>query len=306
MNKIISILKAALWLLLEFIIFAIITAAISGIFSLIAYKIIDPSSEVLQDDVLITHPFLMLCLEYLPLFIGSIGSLYITHTLIFKREFPLTGIVQQNIIRDFFAGYILAFAMLLMGFLVLVAPGALTINSISWNALLFFGYLLFFLVQSSFEEIVSRSFMIPSITFRFNKIIALIVSSSIFAIFHISNPGISWISILNIFLAGAVMGLIFLVTKKIWAPIGLHAGWNFLQGSFFGFEVSGFDVYSVINSEETGMDLFTGGPFGFEGSILATLLLGGFSIWIILKNPGIFSNDEKEDSLKTYNEYASM
>ena len=67
------------------------------------------------------------------------------------------------------------------------------------------------------------------------------------------------------------------------------------QGSFFGFEVSGFDVYSVINSEETGMDLFTGGPFGFEGSILATLLLGGFSLWIILKNPGIFLNDKKEE-----------
>jgi membrane protease YdiL (CAAX protease family) len=306
MEKILPFIKAALWLLLEFIVFVIITAAIAGLFSLIAYKVIDPSSEVLQEDVLITHPYLMLALEYLPLFIGSIVSLYITHTVIFKRDFSLTGFIQQNILKEFSAGYILAFVMLLVGFLVLLVPGAMTINSISWNGGLFIGYLLFFLIQSSFEEIVSRSFMIPSISFRFNKIAALIVSSSIFAILHISNPSISWISILNIFLAGALMGLIFLQTKKIWAPIGLHAGWNFLQGSFFGFEVSGFDVYSVLDSEETGMDLFTGGPFGFEGSILASLLLSGFSAWIILKNPKIFSKDDLTPSANTSDDLVTL
>jgi hypothetical protein len=107
-------------------------------------------------------------------------------------------------------------------------------------------------------------------------------------------------------LAGALMGLIFLQTKKIWAPIGLHAGWNFLQGSFFGFEVSGFDVYSLIDSQETGMDLFTGGPFGFEGSILASLLLSGFSVWIILKNPSIFSKEDMIASTNTSDDLVTL
>lgn len=287
MNKVLDWLKAFGWLLLEFIIYVIITATIAGLFSLLAYKIMDPPAALLANEELIQHPFLMLVLEYVPLFIGSIVALYTTHTVIFKRDFSLTGIVPDSVGSEFGAGYLLAFMMLLSGFLALWIPGALSVDKISWNGLLFTGYLIFFLIQSSFEEIVTRAFMIPSISARFNTIIALIVSSSIFSIFHIFNPSISIVSIINIFLAGLLMGLLFLKTNKIWAPIGLHAGWNFLQGSFFGFEVSGFDVYSLIDTEETGADLITGGAFGFEGSLIATLFLGALSLWIIYSSPDI-------------------
>ena len=51
----------------------------------------------------------------------------------------------------------------------------------------------------------------------------------------------------------------------------MHLTWNFFQGPIFGFEVSGIESESIIKQSVTGNEILTGGSFGFEGSILATV-----------------------------------
>ena len=57
----------------------------------------------------------------------------------------------------------------------------------------------------------------------------------------------------------------------MWFPIALHFSWNFFQ-SLFGFNVSGIDMYSLIEFKIMDSNVWNGGAFGFEGSILSVIV----------------------------------
>ena len=46
-----------------------------------------------------------------------------------------------------------------------------------------------------------------------------------------------------------------------------------MQGVVFGFPTSGIRTYSITTTSTSGPDWLSGGAFGFEGSILAVLLV---------------------------------
>ncbi len=104
-----------------------------------------------------------------------------------------------------------------------------------------------------------------------NRYVALSISSVIFMSIHLLNPNISFLSVINLFLAGVVLGIYYIHKPNLWLPIGMHLTWNFFQGPIFGFEVSGIETKSIINQSIKGNEIITGGAFGYEGSILATI-----------------------------------
>jgi hypothetical protein len=84
----------------------------------------------------------------------------------------------------------------------------------------------------------------------------------------------------------------------------LHFAWNFTQTTIYAFPTSGlaFEDRKLWVLEQTGPDWITGGAFGPEGGLLATLalLLG---TWYVLKSrhlvvqEGIITLDSLEDIL---------
>ena len=243
------------------------------------------------DQQVVDDPYNMLMLIYLPVFIGSIMGVLIVHQVIFKRSFSFSGLTTHSFLSQFSKGALWSAALLTLGFGILYMMGWIEIQSVKMNAYLFFGFMLLFFVQSTFEELVIRSFLLPTLAHRFNIWIGLIISSIVFAFLHFDNTNSSWLSLFNIFVAGMLLGIIYLRYMQIWAPIGLHMSWNFLQGNFYGFEVSGIDVYSYIDSVEVGPDIWTGGGFGFEGSIIASILLSLSSVWIWKQAPENFKGE---------------
>ncbi len=81
-------------------------------------------------------------------------------------------------------------------------------------------------------------------------------------------------------MAGLLFGLSYIYTKNLWFPIALHFSWNFFQGTVFGFNVSGKETYSLIITKENSFNIWNGGNFGFEGSILS-ILFQIFAIGIV-------------------------
>jgi membrane protease YdiL (CAAX protease family) len=118
-----------------------------------------------------------------------------------------------------------------------------------------------------------RGYILSNLSESMNKYIALIVSSLLFGVMHLANANVTTLSFLNIVLAGIMLGIYYVHRKNLWLPISLHFSWNFFQGAIFGFEVSGVDVTGAITQNIQGPDLITGGTFGFEGSVIATLLM---------------------------------
>jgi len=101
-------------------------------------------------------------------------------------------------------------------------------------------------------------------------------SSVILGLLDASNPNASGVSPLDRVIAGMFLALGYVVTRRLWLPIGLHFGWNFFQGTLLGFPVSGTESPTLIRQIESGPDLITGGAFGPEAGLtgLVASLIG--------------------------------
>ena len=128
------------------------------------------------------------------------------------------------------------------------------------------------IVQGGAEEVLFRGWVLSTLGARYRPWIGLLVSSLLFALLHGLNPGLSALAIVNLILFGVFAGLYAMREGSIWGISALHSVWNWVQGNFFGFEVSGTNAAggTLLNLMETGQDWFTGGPFGPEGGLADT------------------------------------
>lgn len=143
-------------------------------------------------------------------------------------------------------------------------------------------FLLTAVVPGITEEIVSRGILFRLTEEGLGTWIALLVSALFFGFAHISNPGASaWSSLAISIEAGVLFGLLYHVTRSLWWCMGLHAGWNFVQGAVFGIPVSGIRVDGLVESQLQGPDWLDGGGFGAEASVLTVLTCGAVSLWLL-------------------------
>ena len=110
---------------------------------------------------------------------------------------------------------------------------------------------------------------------RYNIALGLIISSTLFGALHLGNENVNYVALLNIILVGILFGLYVIKTNDLWGACGMHSAWNFAQGNLFGFEVSGINtsVGSLIDLNLTGSNFISGGQFGPEAGIAATIVL---------------------------------
>ncbi len=118
------------------------------------------------------------------------------------------------------------------------------------------------------QELLFRGYPLIILTGAIGKHTALLLTSIAFALYHGSGGPIGW---LNLALLGAAMGIMFLRTGRLWAPIGLHYGWNLFQ--YLVFNIPSYVEtmpQSLLRTNLTGGTLLTGGDFGVEASIIST------------------------------------
>lgn len=206
-------------------------------------------------------------------FILSFLIVYLFRKFIDRRSFESLGLNLTHIYPDAVIGLASGIFLVCIGSLIIYL-----LNDLEWIDIMFNGENIFLslglLTMISFsEELVFRGYVLRNLMKSFNKWTALIISAPLFTIVHFSNAGIPPIGILNTFLGGLVLGISFILTRGLWLPIFFHLGWNFMQGPILGFRVSGLSFDSVLSLETSGSNLINGGDYGFEGSIICTILL---------------------------------
>jgi membrane protease YdiL (CAAX protease family) len=133
------------------------------------------------------------------------------------------------------------------------------------------------------EEIIARGVLFRIVEEGSGTWVALAVSALFFGGAHIFNPGATlWSSAAIAIEAGVMLGLLYHVTRSLWACIGLHAAWNIMQGTVYGIPVSGGAVQGWLVSRRTGPAWLSGGDFGAEASVVALLVCSVLSLALLL------------------------
>lgn len=143
------------------------------------------------------------------------------------------------------------------------------------GALVWFAILL---IDAAGEEFLFRGYLFGRVVEMIGPVGATILSSLGFALAHVNNPSVSSIGLINIFLGGLFFSLCYLRSGSLWVAIGAHAFWNIVLAKVVGLPVSGVDFgSSLLRTPTSGPDWLTGGGFGPEGGIAASisLILGG-------------------------------
>ncbi len=124
-----------------------------------------------------------------------------------------------------------------------------------------------------FEEILIRGIIFRIAEEKLGSYISLILSAIIFGALHLLNPESSLTSATCIAVEGGLLlGAAYIFSRNLWLPIAIHFAWNFMQSGIFGAITSGNEkTNSLLTTQLTGSKLITGGAFGPEGTIQATL-----------------------------------
>jgi membrane protease YdiL (CAAX protease family) len=93
----------------------------------------------------------------------------------------------------------------------------------------------------------------------------------LFALLHLASPNATVTSTVVVGVEGGVLlSAAYVLTRRLWLPIGIHFGWDFSQDAVFGV---GNGAKGLVEGELlSGPALLSGGSAGIEGSVVALLL----------------------------------
>ena len=109
---------------------------------------------------------------------------------------------------------------------------------------------------------------------RFNIRIAIIIPSVLFGLLHIIGNDLDFVSIIQLLIAGSIVGVLFSLiayeSNSIWNNAIVHGIWNLavIGGILYiGNEADSSSIFNFILDNKSF--LISGGDFGIEASIIS-------------------------------------
>lgn len=132
------------------------------------------------------------------------------------------------------------------------------------------------------EEMMFRGVVFGVVERSLGSKVAIGVSALLFALAHLSNDGLSVLAVCVLCAYGVMQAALYMSTRRLWACIGTHIGWNYTLGQVFSSTVSGHvDAPGLLRGYLVGSDALTGGAFGVEGSLVTLVLIAlGALFWL--------------------------
>lgn len=198
----------------------------------------------------------------------------VTYTLLFRyyENRRITEFSGKGILKSLTVGIILGAVLQSLTILVIYLKGGYTIVSIN-PVIYVLPPLTMAFTSAVIEETLIRGIVFRIMEEKLGSYFALIISALLFGLLHLGNPNSSLTAAIGIAIqAGLLLAAAYIYTRNLWFPIAIHFAWNFTQSAIFGALVSGTSVSkTLITSEIKGAEWFTGGQFGPEGSVQATV-----------------------------------
>jgi membrane protease YdiL (CAAX protease family) len=215
---------------------------------------------------------------------AALAAVLLMWRLVDRRPIQQLGLHTRDAPKRWLKGAVIA--SLMMGFVVLV--GYTLIDGASWDinpdllraAVVLVGGLLGFLIQGPAEEVLFRGYIFENVRGQWGLTWATIVSSFAFALLHANNPAFGPLPFVNLVLFGVATALYKarVDDHQLWGVFGIHSVWNWLQQVVFGLPNSGMaslpeNALFTVSPNMGVPDAISGGGFGPEGTLAATLVL---------------------------------
>jgi membrane protease YdiL (CAAX protease family) len=130
------------------------------------------------------------------------------------------------------------------------------------------------------QELLVRSYLFQEIWSKYSGGAAVVISTIVFVALHagvVMKGTAGLLAGADVAAASIMLGIAYLRTGALWLPIGIHFGWNALQGPVLGISVTGMDLGHQWHAFAiNGPAVWTGGDLGVEGGLagLAGPLVG--------------------------------
>lgn len=221
------------------------------------------------------------------LFAASAASLaatllatFLATRFINRKPFTSVGLaINKHTMRELGIGCLAGWLMMTGIFGVEYLLGYVKVDATEFSAVqalqAFGSSLVFFAVAAMFEEALFRGYLFQTLTRGINFIPATLLTGLLFGLAHLSNPNASTFGIVNTVLVAILFCIAYWRTRSLWLPFGIHFSWNFSQTTLYGFPTSGVDFshYKLTKLTQFGDEWITGGAYGPEGGVLATIAI---------------------------------
>ncbi|MES2520860.1 MAG: type II CAAX endopeptidase family protein [Bacteroidota bacterium] len=214
--------------------------------------------------------------DFRNLFKGLIASAfvicayYIFYKYVEKRR--ILEMSTKGFLKNLTLGIFIGMVLQCLTVLVIYLNGNFKVLSINPISFIIIPLTVAFTV-AIFEEILIRGILFRIIEEKLGSYIALIISAIIFGGLHLINPNSSLISATCVAMEGGLLlGAAYIYSRSLWLPIAIHFAWNFMQSGILGAITSGNErTNSLLNTQIIGSKIISGGEFGPEATIQATL-----------------------------------
>jgi membrane protease YdiL (CAAX protease family) len=227
---------------------------------------------------------------------AALAAVLLFWRFIDNEPLPKLGLNSHSAVKRWLRGA--GVATLMMGFIVLVwytlLDGAVwTTNPDSVRAAIALtGGLLGFLIQGPAEEVLFRGYIFENVRLVWGVRWAVIVSAVAFSLFHLRNPALGPLALVNLVLFGVATALykVRVDNGQLWGVFALHTVWNWLQQVVFGLPNSGIasvqdNALFTLTPNTSLPEPIWGGGFGPEGTLGATLVLLALIVALMRTRP---------------------
>ena len=213
--------------------------------------------------------------------------------LIEKKPLSEMGLTKR--FGNYLIGILAGVLLLAVSVAAIVFTGSIKYHGIYNNADILMILLLFggFVIQGATEEILCRGIVLHTLKEKTSVAVAVNVSTVLFIMPHCSSlfeQGVVYgiLGVCNLALISTIFSLLTIRFKSIWAACGLHSFWNAILYSVLGLNLSGNDetVTAIFNMQSVGKNIWNGGEYGIEASIITTVVLAiaAAIIWYVSRD----------------------
>jgi len=236
-----------------------------------------------------------------------------------QRPLASVGLLWgSHIFKEFLGGLVLGITVATLGFLSLYWAGTIQLR---WDPVSLTPWLLFkafvlvlgWLGVAFWEELYFRGYLLQTWASAIGVVPSVLITSIWFGFIHVGTYGMKPFILLDIALVGIVFSILYLKTKSLWAPIGMHFANNFWISHILAIPYEGILIPKItIDGQTVRAEIprwffqteLVGGKsivdlYSWE-SLPSSLLLYGLLILLIWKLPLFRPHPEMEAFWQQY------